>query len=86
MKFSDVISPGFSTAQVARLTGLTPRQLDHWDRKGFLKPSLREAQGYGSTRRYSFATTRGFLISTKRLTGAALATISWTAGGSAWLH
>jgi DNA-binding transcriptional MerR regulator len=55
MKFSDVISSGFSTAQVARLTGLTPRQLDHWDRKGFLKPSLRKAQGYGSTRRYSFA-------------------------------
>ena len=55
MKFSDVISNSFSTAQAARLTGLTPRQLDHWDRKGFLKPSLRKAQGYGSTRRYSFA-------------------------------
>jgi DNA-binding transcriptional MerR regulator len=54
MKFNNVISQGFSTAQVARLTGLTPRQLDHWDRLGFLKPSLQKASGYGSTRRYSF--------------------------------
>jgi len=54
MKFNNVISGGFSTAQVARLTGLTPRQLDHWDRQGFLQPSLRKASGYGSTRRYSF--------------------------------
>jgi len=55
MKFSNVISNAFSTAEVARLTGLTARQLDHWDRQGFLKPSLRRAHGYGSTRRYSFA-------------------------------
>ena len=55
MKFNDVVSPGFSTGQAARLTGLTARQLDHWDRKGFLKPSLEPARGYGSKRRYSFA-------------------------------
>jgi DNA-binding transcriptional MerR regulator len=54
MKFKDVISRSFSTAQVARLTGLTARQLDHWDRQGFLKPSLQKASGYGSNRRYSF--------------------------------
>jgi len=45
----------FSTAQVARLTGLSARQLDHWDRLGFLSPSLARAAGYGSRRRYSFA-------------------------------
>jgi DNA-binding transcriptional MerR regulator len=44
----------FSTAQVARLTGLSVRQLDHWDRLGFLSPTLRSAAGYGSRRRYSF--------------------------------
>lgn len=55
MKFSTVIARSFSTAEVARLTGLTARQLDHWDRKGFLRPSLEKAKGYGSTRRYSFA-------------------------------
>lgn len=55
MKFNNVISRSFSTAQAARLTGLTPRQLDHWDRKGFAGPSLQKANGYGSARRYSFA-------------------------------
>ena len=55
MKFKSVIARGFSTAEVARLTGLTARQLDHWDRRGFLRPSLERASGYGSTRRYSFA-------------------------------
>ena len=55
MKFSTVIARSFSTAEVARLTGLSARQLDHWDGKGFLRPSLERASGYGSTRRYSFA-------------------------------
>ena len=55
MKFSSVVTRSFSTAEVARLTGLTARQLDHWDRLGFLRPSLERASGYGSTRRYSFA-------------------------------
>lgn len=44
----------FSTAQTARLTGLSPRQLDYWDREGFVRPSLTRASGYGSARRYSF--------------------------------
>jgi DNA-binding transcriptional MerR regulator len=55
MKFNDVVTRSFSTAEVARLTGLSARQLDHWDRQGFLRPSLQHAAGYGSTRRYSFA-------------------------------
>lgn len=36
------------------MTGLTPRQLDWWDRRGFLSPSATRASGYGSKRRYSF--------------------------------
>ena len=44
----------FSTAQTARLSGLSPRQLDYWDRQGFVRPSLVRASGYGSARRYSF--------------------------------
>jgi DNA-binding transcriptional MerR regulator len=55
MKFSRVAATSFSTAEAARLTGLTARQLDHWDRLGFLGPSLERASGYGSARRYSFA-------------------------------
>jgi DNA-binding transcriptional MerR regulator len=55
MKFSrGILRASFSTAQVARLTGLSPRQLDDWDRRGFLKPSIARARGYGSARRYSF--------------------------------
>jgi DNA-binding transcriptional MerR regulator len=55
MKFRGGVRQSFSTAEVARLTALSPRQLDHWDRQGFLRPSLERASGYGSTRRYSFA-------------------------------
>ena len=55
MKFSRVVARSFSTAEAARLTGLTPRQLDHWDRNGFLGPSIARAAGYGTMRRYSFA-------------------------------
>ena len=36
------------------MTGLTLRQLDWWDRRGFLRPSVVAASGYGSKRRYSF--------------------------------
>lgn len=55
MKFTDVVARSFSTAEAARLTGLTARQLDHWDRKGFVRPSVEKAAGYGTARRYSFA-------------------------------
>ena len=55
MKFKPVIQDAFSTAEAARVSGLTPRQLDHWARQGFLCPSVQEASGYGSSRRYSFA-------------------------------
>ncbi len=56
MKFRrQILESSFSTAEVARLTGLTPRQVDYWDRQGFLKPSLQSARGYGSARRYSFS-------------------------------
>src|SRR5262245_63702811 len=55
MKFKSVVARSFSTAEAARLAGLSARQLDHWDRKGLLSPSLERAAGYGSSRRYSFA-------------------------------
>ncbi len=44
----------FNTKTVAKLTGLTQRQIDYWDRSHFVKPSLKEAAGYGSGRLYSF--------------------------------
>ncbi len=54
MKFTDDVRQSFSTAETARLAGLSSRQLDHWAREGFLRPSLEQASGYGSARRYSF--------------------------------
>lgn len=48
------VKQGFRTSEVARLTGLTKRQLDHWDRTGLFKPSLAPAEGRGSARFYSF--------------------------------
>jgi DNA-binding transcriptional MerR regulator len=43
----------FPTKHVCRITGLTKRQVDYWDRTHFIKPSVSEAAGYGSTRLYS---------------------------------
>jgi predicted RNase H-like HicB family nuclease len=44
----------YNTKTIARLTGLTLRQIDYWDRTHFIKPSVREASGYGTGRLYSF--------------------------------
>ncbi|OGW34671.1 MAG: hypothetical protein A2010_14575, partial [Nitrospirae bacterium GWD2_57_9] len=44
----------FNTKTSVRLTGLTPRQIDYWDRTHFIKPSVKEASGYGTGRLYSF--------------------------------
>lgn len=44
----------FNTNTACKLTGLTKRQIDCWDRIHFIKPSVREASGYGSVRLYSF--------------------------------
>lgn len=32
----------------------TPRQIDYWDRTHFIKPSIKEASGQGTSRLYSF--------------------------------
>jgi DNA-binding transcriptional MerR regulator len=76
MKFKTRITQEFSTAEVARLTGLSARQLDHWDRLGFLKPSLARAAGYGSARRYSFADVVRLRVAARlRAAGVGLARI-----------
>jgi len=37
-----------------KLSGITYRQLDYWDRVHFIKPSISEASGSGTVRLYSF--------------------------------
>ena len=44
----------FNTKTVSKVTGLSFRQIDYWDRTHFIKPSVSEASGYGSVRLYSF--------------------------------
>ncbi len=44
----------FNSKTVLKITGLTMRQIDYWDRTHFIKPSVSEAAGYGSVRLYSF--------------------------------
>lgn len=48
------MTEGFRGPQVCRLTGVTYRQLDYWDRIGLVCPSLAEAAGSGSCRVYSY--------------------------------
>ena len=45
----------FNTKTVARILGLTTRQIGYWDKTNLIKPSVQEAAGYGSVRLYSFA-------------------------------
>jgi predicted RNase H-like HicB family nuclease len=44
----------YNTKAVSKILGLTPRQIDYWDKTHFIKPSIKEASGYGSARLYSF--------------------------------
>lgn len=44
---------GYTTAQIANITGFTLRQLDYWAREKIIVPELQEAIGSGSRRLYS---------------------------------
>lgn len=46
--------PGWSGTQTAKIVGITYRQLDYWARTDLLRPSLVEASGSGSRRKYSY--------------------------------
>jgi len=49
-----VATEGFGGKQVLAIVGITYRQLDHWARTDLLRPSLCDAKGSGSRRRYSY--------------------------------
>ena len=48
-----MVIPEYSTTDVARLTGLTVRQLDYWASKALVVPSIQPSAGPGTRRRYS---------------------------------
>lgn len=49
-----VVAEGFSGKKTAELVGITYRQLDYWARTDLVRPSLTDASGSGSRRRYSY--------------------------------
>lgn len=50
----ETIDEGFRGPQVCKIVGITYRQLDYWARTDLLRPSLAEAKGSGTQRRYSY--------------------------------
>jgi DNA-binding transcriptional MerR regulator len=45
---------GYSGTQTASVVGISYRQLDYWARTDLIRPSLSDASGSGSRRRYSY--------------------------------
>jgi DNA-binding transcriptional MerR regulator len=46
--------PGYRGPQVCAIVGITYRQLDYWARTDLVRPSLADARGSGTQRRYSY--------------------------------
>lgn len=47
------VEGSFRGPQVCRLAGITYRQLDYWARTDLIRPSIADARGSGTQRRYS---------------------------------
>ena len=45
---------GFSGAKAAEIVGISYRQLDYWARTDLVRPTLTDATGSGSRRRYGY--------------------------------
>jgi DNA-binding transcriptional MerR regulator len=45
---------GYSGPQVCKIVGISYRQLDYWARTDLVRPSLADARGSGTQRRYSY--------------------------------
>jgi len=45
----------FSTGDAVRITGVSFRNIDYWARTRFIVPSIAEAKGTGTERKYSFS-------------------------------
>ena len=51
---SQRVDDGYSGKRAALIVGITYRQLDYWARTDLVRPSLADASGSGSRRRYSY--------------------------------
>ncbi len=45
---------GYSGLQAAKIVGISYRQLDYWARTDLIRPSIADAHGSGSQRKYSY--------------------------------
>src|SRR5918911_5273341 len=45
---------GYRGPQVCKIVGITYRQLDYWARTDLIRPSVADAKGSGTQRRYSY--------------------------------
>jgi DNA-binding transcriptional MerR regulator len=48
------VQSGFSGTRTAEIVGITYRQLDYWARTDLVRPSMADAKGSGSRRKYSY--------------------------------
>src|SRR3954452_23378993 len=48
------IDQGFKGPQACTIVGITYRQLDYWARTNLVRPSIHDAAGSGTQRRYSY--------------------------------
>jgi DNA-binding transcriptional MerR regulator len=53
---------GYRGPQVCKIVGITYRQLDYWARTGLVRPSIADARGSGSQRRYSYQDLVGLKV------------------------
>lgn len=51
---NEPLQDGFSGRRTAEVVGISYRQLDYWARTDLVRPSLTDASGSGSRRRYSY--------------------------------
>ena len=72
-----VTAVGSRGPQVCELAGITYRQLDYWARVGLVRPSITEAQGSGTQRRYSLADVAALKVVGQLRQGARLLSIDW---------
>ena len=54
MAEQEAMTGGYRGPLVCKIVGITYRQLDYWARTDLLRPSLVDAQGSGTQRRYSY--------------------------------
>ncbi len=50
----EVVEPGYSGSRTAEVVGITYRQLDYWARTDLVRPSVADARGSGTRRRYAY--------------------------------